>query len=296
MNFSTPKKLNVWRTLKAMTNETPAVSSFRDRLREIDQPHQIALVLLAHVLGKPKTWLLAHPETHLTKAQANQMESLLCRLEAGEPLPYLLGKQEFFGLEFEVNPSVLIPRPETEFMVETALSWLAVQSGARKGVDVGTGSGCIAVSLVSNCPDLQMLATDISQEALDVAARNAQKHNTSDRILFERVDLLPDTIGKTDLICANLPYIPTAKLPDVNSLPWEPSLALDGGEHGLELIERLLARSVSILNTPGLILLETEETLGAQTVQLARRYFPAAEITLYQDLSKRDRLVSIELL
>ena len=279
-----------------MTNETPAVSSFRDRLREIDQPHQIALVLLAHVLGKPKTWLLAHPETHLTKAQANQMESLLCRLEAGEPLPYLLGKQEFFGLEFEVNPSVLIPRPETEFMVETALSWLAVQSGARKGVDVGTGSGCIAVSLVSNCPDLQMLATDLSKEALGVAARNAQKHNTFDRILFEQVDLLPDTIGKTDLICANLPYIPTAKLPDVNSLPWEPSLALDGGEYGLELIERLLARSVSILNTPGLILLETEETLGAQTVQLARRYFPAAEITLYQDLSKRDRLVTIELL
>ena len=290
-----PKKLIAWQTLRAMENDQLFERRIGDQLREISQPHQIALALVAHVLQKPKTWLLAHPETHLCENQARQLDSLLNRLEKGEPLPYLLGKQAFFGLEFEVSPAVLIPRPETELLVEVALEWLKANPTARKGIDVGTGSGCIAVSLVSNCPDLTIVATDISPDALDVAARNALNHNTADRISFVAAEILPATIEKVDLICANLPYIPSAKLPGVNSLPWEPSLALDGGKQGLDLIEKLLVRSPVILNSPGLILLETEETLGNQTVELAHRYFPAAEITLSQDLSKRDRLVTIEL-
>lgn len=278
-----------------MENELHSERSIGSQLREMQQPHQVALVLLAHVLGKSKTWLLAHPETHLTKAQACEIDSLINRLENGEPLPYMLGRQAFFGLEFEVNPAVLIPRPETELLVEFALGWLEEHDLARKGIDVGTGSGNIAISLVSNCPDLQLLATDISAEALEVAARNALKHNSADRIKFERADLLPATTEKVDLICANLPYIPSRKLPEVNSLDWEPVVALDGGEGGLNLIGRLLEKATEVLNTPGLILLETEETLGKQTVELARQHFPAAEVALYQDLAKRDRLVTIEL-
>jgi release factor glutamine methyltransferase len=269
--------------------------SIHAQLREIKQPHQIALVLLAHVVQRPKTWLLAHPEAHLSKTQADQLEGLLQRLEVGEPLPYLVGTQEFFGLEFEVNPSVLIPRPETEIMVETALAWLQEHPSSRNGIDVGTGSGCIAISLVSNCPDLNMLATDLSETALNVATKNAQKHNVADRISFSLSDLIPEDPQPVDLVCANPPYIPTEKLVEVNSLPWEPSLALDGGKSGLDLISKLLEKLPAFLNNPALILLETEATLGAQTLQLAKHNFPNAEVSLHKDLFERDRMVRIEL-
>jgi release factor glutamine methyltransferase len=278
-----------------MDNDLQSDRSIRGQLREIEQPHQIALVLLAHVLQRPKTWLLAHPEVHLSKAQSEQLESLLQRLEAGEPLPYLIGVQEFFGLEFEVDPSVLIPRPETELLVETALIWLKTHPSARKGLDVGTGSGCIAVSLVNKCPDLQMLATDLSEASLNVAQKNAKKHNTADRIKFVQCNLLPDDLQPVDLVCANLPYIPTKKLVEVNSLPWEPNLALDGGESGLDLIDELLQKAPAFVNKPGLVLLEIEETLGAETQKLAERYFPETKISLHQDLAERDRVIRIEL-
>jgi len=278
-----------------MEDDLQSDRSIHAQLREIEQPHQIALVLLAHIVQRPKTWLLAHPEAHLSKAQADQLEGLLQRLEAGEPLPYLVGTQEFFGLEFEVNPSVLIPRPETEIMVETALAWLQEHPSSRNGIDVGTGSGCIAISLVSNCPDLNMLATDLSENALNVATKNAQKHNVVDRISFSLSDLIPEDPQPVDLVCANLPYIPTEKLVEVNSLPWEPSLALDGGESGLDLISKLLEKLPAFLNHPALILLETEATLGAQTLQLAKHNFPNAEVSLHKDLFERDRMVRIEL-
>ncbi|HBO34618.1 MAG TPA: peptide chain release factor N(5)-glutamine methyltransferase [Anaerolineaceae bacterium] len=278
-----------------MEDDLQSDRSIHAQLREIEQPHQIALVLLAHIVQRPKTWLLAHPEAHLSKAQADQLEGLLQRLEAGEPLPYLVGTQEFFGLEFEVNPSVLIPRPETEIMVETALAWLQEHPSSRNGIDVGTGSGCIAISLVSNCPDLNMLATDLSENALNVATKNAQKHNVVDRISFSLSDLIPEDPQPVDLVCANLPYIPTEKLVEVNSLPWEPSLALDGGESGLDLISKLLEKLPAFLNNPALILLETEATLGAQTLQLAKHNFPNAEVSLHKDLFERDRMVRIEL-
>lgn len=279
-----------------MDNDLQSDRSIRGQLREIEQPHQIVLVLLAHVLKRPKTWLLAHPEVHLSKAQTEQLEGLLQRLEAGEPLPYLLGIQEFFGLEFEVESSVLIPRPETELLVETALNWLKAHPSARKGLDVGTGSGCIAISLVSNWTDLQMLATDLSEASLNVAQKNAKNHNSADRIKFVQCNLLPDDLQPVDLICANLPYIPTKKLVEVNSLPWEPNLALDGGESGLDLIDELLQKAPAFVNKPGLILLEIETTLGAQTLELAQRFFPDAEVSLHQDLSQRDRMIRIELI
>lgn len=278
-----------------MANDFLSDRTIRGQLKEIEQPHQIALVLLAHILQRPKPWLLAHPEVHLSKAQADHLEGLLQRLEAGEPLAHLVGKQEFFGLEFEVNPSVLIPRPETEMLVEAALEWLQAHPSARKGIDVGTGSGCIAISLVSKCPDLHMLATDISPAALEVAKRNAQKHNTSDRVSFILCDLLPENPEIIDLVCANLPYIPTNKLIEVNSLPWEPSLALNGGDSGLDLISKLLEKVPAFLSRQALILLETEATLGAQTLQLAKTFFPEADVSLHKDLFDRDRMIRIEL-
>jgi release factor glutamine methyltransferase len=275
--------------------ENKSEPTIGDRLKETNQPHYIALALMAHVFQKPKTWLLAHPEEKMTGSQLALFNSVLVRLEEGEPLPYLTGKQEFYGLEFEVSPAVLIPRPETELLVESALDWLKNHPMARRAVDIGSGSGCIAVSLLKNCPDLQICAIDISAEALKVAQRNAQKHQVTDRITFLNASLLSTFEGEIDLLCANLPYIPTDKLQQVNSLPWEPRLALDGGQNGLDLIAELLNQAPSKMARPSLILLETEDSLGPETIHLAKQAFPKVEIKLVKDIFDRDRLVRIEL-
>ena len=275
--------------------ENKSEPSIGSRLKETNQPHYIALALMAHVFQKPKTWLLAHPEEKMTGSQLDLFNNLLTRLEKGEPLPYLTGKQEFYGLEFEVSPAVLIPRPETELLVEIALDWLKNHPLARRAVDIGSGSGAIAVSLLKNCPDLHMNAIDISTETLKVAQKNAQKHQVANRITFLNASLLSAFEGEIDLLCANLPYIPSDKLKQVNSLPWEPPLALDGGESGLDLIAELLNQAPAKMARPALILLETEDSLGPETINLARQAFPKAEIELCKDIFDRDRLVRIEL-
>lgn len=261
----------------------------------LDHPNETVLVLLASVLGQSKTWILSHPEVILTFDQLEQADTLSERLLAGEPLPYLVGRQEFFGLNFLVDPSVLIPRPETELLVEQALLWLKDRPAAQTALDVGTGSGCIAISLSVHCPRLGITATDNSTQALSVAKRNAQTHRVAENIRFVEADLIPPSIASCSLICANLPYIPTDKLAEVNSLPYEPVSALDGGLDGLELIQRCLQQAPQVIQRPGLILLETEATLGRQANYLAQQYFPQGKIALLQDLTGRDRLVRIEL-
>ena len=261
----------------------------------IEQPYQASLILLAHVLQKTKTWVLAHPETHLNPDQKTQLEALVQRLQAGEPLPYLTGKQAFFGLDFAVSPAVLIPRPETELLVEEALNWLDGHPGATHALDVGTGSGCIAVSLATRKPWLSINATDLSAEALKLAEQNAETNHVRDQIMFEQADLMPSVDQSFDLVCANLPYIPTNKLEEVNTLGFEPTLALDGGVDGLRLIRKLLELLPSRINAPALILLETEATLGAETLALANQTFPRADVRLLPDLAGRDRLVRIEI-
>ena len=264
-------------------------------LNGIDQPHQVALILLAHVLNKPKTWVLAHPETHLNPDQKARLEHLVSRLQEGEPLPYLTGKQAFYGLEFAVNPDVLIPRPETELLVEEALDWLAAHPNGKTVLEVGTGSGCIAISLATCNTRLAITATDISSAALKLARQNAAIHQVSAQITFTQADLLPNTSDTFDLVCANLPYIPSQKLSSVNTHGFEPNLALDGGADGLRLIRRLLDHLPSRLNYPSVVLLEIEASLGAETLELAYAAFPNACVTLIQDLAGLDRLVRIEL-
>ncbi len=277
-----------------MTESPAADPSLGGQLRSIDLPHQVTLVLLAHVLEQDKSWILAHPEFQLSTDQKAEFDSLVARLKDGEPLPYLTGKQEFFGLEFKVTPATLIPRPETELLVEEALNWLKANGGARTGIDVGTGSGCIAISLLANCPDLRMTATDVSKDVLQIARGNARQHKVEDRLTFFECDLLPFNSQKVDLLCANLPYIPTEKLAEVNSLPWEPSLALGGGADGLTLFRQLFDKIKQFELEPALILLEIEETLGQESLTLCQNAFPKGKIELLQDLSGRDRLIRIE--
>lgn len=252
-------------------------------------------VLLAHVLQKPRAWVLAHPEGILTPQQQRRLTKLLGGLAHGTPLPYLTGRQEFYGLAFDVSPAVLIPRPETELLVERALGWLRQHPARRRAADAGTGSGCIAVSLAHHVPDLRLLATDRSWEALQVARRNATHHNVANRITFAQGDLLSAAAGPFDLVCANLPYIPTQTLADLPVAKHEPHLALDGGADGLDAIRALLADAYRWLAPGGLLLLEMQFDQGDAITTLARKHFPAARITVHADLADLPRLVAVEL-
>ena len=213
-------------TLKAMANEPLDSQSIGFHLTKAKHPHQITLALFSYVLKKPKTWLLAHPETHLTTQQSEQFAGLAERLEQGEPLPYLIGKQEFYGIDFKVDPSVLIPRPETELLVEEALAWLRAHPAARSGIDVGTGSGCIAIALMVNCPDLRMVATDISSPALQLASQNALAYHLEERISFVCCDLLPDGAEPLTSSARTFPIFPQPNLkkstvsPGNQAWPW----------------------------------------------------------------------------
>ncbi len=156
-----------------------------------ETPELDSQVLLAFVLNKTRTWIAAHPEAPLTQPQLASLEKAVSRLEAGEPLPYILGHWEFFGLDLELTSDVLIPRPETELLVERAIEWLNASSVRRTVADIGTGSGCIAVALAKHIPDAKIIATDISRPAIMVAQRNARRHNLVRQIDFVQCDLLP---------------------------------------------------------------------------------------------------------
>ncbi len=264
------------------------------QLKTIESAKHFALILMAHILQEDKTWVLAHDEHRLTESQKETFFSHVRDLASGKPLPYLTGAQNFYGLDFVVNDSVLIPRPETELMVDEALNWLRARHEPIHALDVGTGSGCIAISLLKNHPDLTVTALDVSTPALETARKNAENHGVSKRLTFLNSDLLSQVTDTAQLICANLPYIPTETVKNLNVTEWEPLLALDGGEDGLDLIRRLLTQSHQVLVKPGLILLEIEVTTGNLALKVAQESYPEADIRLLKDLAGKDRLIRIE--
>lgn len=277
-----------------------------DRLRGVtDTPDLDAQVLLAHLMGKARTWLAAHPETPLSDLQQAAVEEAVSTLMDGAPLPYVLGHWEFFGLDFKITPDVLIPRPETELLVEQAILWLqsrpTTAHSALRAADVGTGSGCIAVSLAKQIGDLRVLATDLSLPALKVAHHNAIHHGVASRVDFVQCDLLPPhpyplpTESHFDVICANLPYIPSTTLERLPVYGREPTLALNGGGDGLDPIRQLLKIAPEWLAPNGLILLEIEAGQGVAAVSLAYDAFDHATINLRRDLAGKERLVAIRL-
>lgn len=253
-------------------------------------------VLLAHILGKTRTWVLAHPEHRLTPQEGSKFYQALKELESGVPLPYVLGLWEFFGLEFSLTTDVLIPRPETELLVEQAIKWLNEHNQQRRGVDVGTGSGCIAVTLAHEVSDLVLAASDISMAALRVAQLNARRHRVEERIQFIQADLIPPTSRRYDLICANLPYIPTSTLRQLKVYGREPSQALDGGMDGLEVVGRLLEQGHSQLAPGGILLVEIESAQGEAVMVLGEKLFPGAQVEISADLSGRDRVLAIKMI
>ena len=259
-----------------------------------ESPYLDALVLISHISSLTKSQLIANPETILTAEQSDQLELALEKLSSGTALPYVLGEWEFYQLPFKINPDVLIPRPETEGLVDRALIWLERNPTKNNCLELGTGSGCIAVALAQNNSKLKVTASDISPEALDTARENSRLHSVDNQINFILSDLLDGIQGKHDLLIANLPYIPYQKLKTLKVFQTEPQLALDGGPDGLSLIKKTLQGAQVILNPGAIILLELDEDCGMQALELARKAFPLAENCLEQDLSGLDRYLIIQ--
>lgn len=258
----------------------------------IETPGNVSLVLLSNALNQPKTWVLTHGEYVLTPTENQTLQLNVERLVQGVPLPYILGEWEFYGRQFEVSPAVLIPRPETELLVERA-----IQSAAPFDhpliADVGCGSGIIGISLAAALPQARVIALDLSHSALVVARRNAIRHQVSLDLL--QSNLLQPLSGPFHLICANLPYIPTKTLYNLDVTRWEPRLALDGGSTGLAIIQRLLAQAQTRLTPGGILLLEIEATLGQKAKKIAETAFPNADIQLFSDLAGKDRLIKVQI-
>lgn len=291
------------------------------RLREAHVPsHTLAAeLLLMHVTGRDRAWLYAHPEETLPAQTAEDYAALVERRAAGTPTQYLTGKQEFWGLEFEVRPAVLIPRPETEHVVEVALERLGPRTWSRSRgpgppvpsgpavdiADVGTGSGCLAVALAHELPQARVVATDISAAALEIARRNATRHNVADRIEFLECNLLDSVLGSSpvthhsslfDLIVSNPPYIGRAEL---ETLPrevreHEPREALWGGEQGYEFYTALVLQAHQVLRPGGLLVLE----LGYNSFEFVDGLLEAARgwmnVRVNQDLAGIARVISAE--
>ena len=257
-------------------------------------PYLDALVLLGHIISQPKSRILAHPSPDLTPEQDIRLKDALSKVKEGIPLPYILGSWEFYQRSFILTPDVLIPRPETELLVKKALDWFERHPKKRTCLDLGTGSGCVAVTLACIIPDLKVIATDNSPAALLVAQKNTFRHRVAKQITFIAADLLNGFQTKVDLLITNLPYIPTEKLKTLPVYQTEPEQALDGGPDGLLYIKKALIESPRILNSGGLILLELDETRGKAALALAQRYFPEADIRLEQDLSGQDRYLKVQ--
>ncbi|HZH34750.1 MAG TPA: peptide chain release factor N(5)-glutamine methyltransferase [Pyrinomonadaceae bacterium] len=237
----------------------------------IAEPRRDANLLLGFVLNRDRAFLIAHNEDSLPGETSELFFNLISRRAKGEPIQYLTGKQEFFGLEFEVSTDVLIPRPETEILVEAALEILKGKENPYI-CDVGTGSGCIPISLLKNLENASAVALDISPEAIKVAERNAEKHGVSDRIEFYESDVFavfsnPQIAIRNpqfEVIVSNPPYIPNKDLPGLprEVRAFEPHTALFGGVTGLEIVRKLLNGAPRFLCENGFLLFEIGYTQG----------------------------------
>ena len=238
------------------------VTALSEAARKLDtnvsEPRLDAGLLMSHVIGRDRAFLIAHPEAAITEPQLKQFEEFIARRAQGEPLQYITGHQEFFKLDFEVTPDVLIPRPETELIVEAALE-LADTNAAFAFADLGTGSGCLAVSILHECRKARSLAIDTSESALRNAQRNAERHRVANRLRLVQSDLFDAiSVNETfDLIVSNPPYVSDDEMKTLQrEVQREPQSALAGGSDGLTLIRRLLLEAPGHLRRGGYLVFE----------------------------------------
>lgn len=238
--------------------------------------------------------MLSHGDYRLSEDEMTALDQLISRLVLREPLAYLLGRADFYDQTFMVNPGVLIPRPETEHLVEEAIRWAKIQARPLDLVDIGTGSGCILVTLVNHFPTRLSVGIDLSWKSLCVARSNSIQLSAKSSS-FIQADLLTSFDHMFDLVCANLPYIPSQVVDTLHHAKFEPRAALDGGQAGFETILRLLSQLPSHLKTPGLALLEIQNDQGERLTASAAAYFPQADISILKDYAGIDRVLKIEL-
>jgi release factor glutamine methyltransferase len=251
-------------------------------------PRRDAELLLEHVLGCDQTALLTHPERILSSAESEQFDRLVERRLASEPMQYLIGEQEFFGLRFEVSPAVLIPRPETEHLVEVVLERFEREKEVRI-VDVGTGSGAIAVALAHALPNARVTAVDLFPAALEVARLNAERHGVIHRLTLLTSDLLA-AVGSADFdaVVANPPYVAAGEVLEPQVANYEPHSALYAGRTGLEIYERLIPQADRVLKPGGWLMLE----IGFGQSEALRNLMDGwAGVTLVNDLQGIPRVV-----
>jgi len=264
-----------------------------------------AEVLLGHVLGMSKTGLCTEPERSLTSAETKRLLDLVRRRLDREPAAYILGRCEFYGIDFYVESHTLIPRPETELLVEEALE--LARRISRQGeqiaiADIGTGCGAIAISLALALPQARIYATDISPSALKVAEVNCRRHGVNGQVELLQGNLLEPLPRAVDLIVANLPYVKDCEFVDLSPeiTEYEPSVALAGGRDGLDKIREMLEQmrgkgDVHLGGRPAYVLLEIGQGQGEMVTSLVNQYFPQASIELIPDLGDIERVAKVGL-
>jgi release factor glutamine methyltransferase len=276
------------------------LASARRRLAQagIEDAGLEAEVLLRHALSWSREQLLARLDEEAPQEALCRFEGFLARRLAREPAAYITGHREFFGLDFEVTPATLVPRPETELLVEAAIEVAKPRGRIRRGpvlADIGTGCGAIAVALALNVPRADVYAVDTSPEALAVAERNAERHGVASRVLFYRGDLLAPLPEFADVLVANLPYVPTAEWerlpPELRD--HEPRTALDGGADGLDVIRDFLAEAPRFLRPRGCVCLEFGFGQAQAVKDIARRHFPGHTLEVRRDLAGIERVLVV---
>jgi len=277
-------------------NRRQALAYARGTLADnnIDEASLEGEVLLRHALGISRVQLYTDFDVDLSQAHEESLRELLERRIQGEPSAYITGHREFYGIDFNINPNVLIPRPETELLVEKAIS-LAQSHAISSIADIGTGCGAVAISLAVNLPGVTIYATDISAPALEVARCNCRKHGVADRIVFLEGDTLKPLPGPVDLIIANLPYVGEPDLRRGGPLSYEPALALNGGKDGLDMIRTLCRQAGRKISNRGLILLEIGQGQAETVTALFQETFPSARIEVASDLAGIERIVCLRL-
>ncbi len=257
-----------------------------------------AEVLLCHTLGKDRAWLLAHIREPLSNELRGIFEQKIDRRAKREPLQYITGHQEFWGLDFAVTRDVLIPRPETELIIETVLGFTKKKDQAITIIDLCTGSGCIAVSLAKELGAARIFATDRSGKALDVAQENAHRHGVSDRIRFLEGDLFGpldelDILGRTDIIVANPPYVPSGDYSTLQAevRDYEPELALIAGRDGTEIHQRILNEAPRFLKNKGHLIMEMGIGQSGELVHRIRETGVFALPAVLRDLAGIERVI-----
>lgn len=283
-------------------NQTIRKTSQLLRQHNIEDSYFEARVLIGHVLKLSPEEILTQPEYNLNTQQIETLDTVVQRRIQREPAAYIVGHKEFYGINFIVDRRVLIPRPETELLVEEALKYLDEQcsssanSSERKAVaDIGTGCGAIAISLALHTSNVKIFATDISSDALEVARQNAHNHNVHDRISFLHGNLLIPLTEPVDLILANLPYIEHTELDNLSTEinRFEPHIALDGGYDGLLYIERLIGHSKEKLCNGGCIMLEIGYNQSQHVAELLRRFFNNVHYEFISDPGNIKRVIKI---